>query len=213
MLIPGTRFNRNHDKLFFYAAYEYMDQHPAGSLLQYFVPTKQMLQGNFTPTYLTSLGPAFNSNEYVDSANLNPALFPTGQIPASQLDPNSAKILALMPQPNVNPATSSTGFNYEIFEHPPVNRWELRLRGDYNISDRTKLFFSFNHQLEHDQNPISIWWSIPGSLPYPTTQNADQDSNIYSANLVHVFSPTLTNEFVFAEATFLNPAKLGTPPR
>jgi hypothetical protein len=53
VLIPGTRFNKNHDKLFFYAAYEYMDQCPAGSLDQYFVPTPQMLQGNFTPATLS----------------------------------------------------------------------------------------------------------------------------------------------------------------
>jgi len=107
--------------------------------------------------------------------------------------------------------TNPTGANYQYFNGPPVNRWELRLRGDYNISNSTKLFFSWNHQLEHDQNPISIWWNMNGSLPYPTTQNADQDSNVYSANLVHVFSPTLTNEFIFAEATFLNPIVLGNP--
>lgn len=211
VLIPGTHFNKNHDKLFFYAAYEYMNQHPAGFLDQYFVPTQQMLQGNFTPSYLTSLGPGFHSAEYLDSANLNSALFPGGQIPASQIDANSMKMLALMPQPNVNPVTSPVGANYQFFNGPPVNRYELRLRGDYNISDKTKLFFSWNHQLEHDQNPISIWWNLNGSLPYPSSQNANQDSNIYSANLVHVFSPTLTNEFVFADATFLNPIILGNP--
>jgi hypothetical protein len=211
VLIPGTNFNKNHDKLFFYGAYEYMDQHPAGSLDQYFVPTQQMLQGNFTPAYLTSLGPAFNSSEYLDSANLNSALFPTGQIPGNQIDPNSLKILNLMPAPNVNPVTNPTGANYQTFIGPPVNRYEIRLRGDYNISANTKLFFSWNHQLEHDQNPISIWWNLNGSLPYPTSQNANQDSNVYSANLVHVFSPTLTNEFVFADATFLNPITLGDP--
>ena len=48
-------------------------------------------------------------------------------------------------------------------------------------------------------------------MPYPSSQNANQVSNVYSANLVHVFSPTLTNEFVFAEATFLNPIILGNP--
>jgi len=211
VLIPGTHFNKNHDKLFFYGAYEYMKQQPAGALQQYFVPTPQMLQGNFTPAYLTSLGPAFNSNEYLDSANLNSALFPDGQVPANQIDPNSLKMLNLMPQPNVNPATNPTGANYQTFIGPPVNRWELRLRGDYNISTNTKLFFSWNHQLEHDQNPISIWWNLNGSLPYPTSQDANQDSNVYSANLVHVFSPTLTNEFVFADATFLNPIVLGDP--
>ena len=106
-MIPGTHFNKNHDKLFFYAAYEYMDQHPAGALQQYFVPTPEMLAGNFTPAYLTSLGPAFKSSEYLDSANLNSALFPSGQIPANQIDPNSLKMLNLMPKPNVNPVNQS----------------------------------------------------------------------------------------------------------
>ena len=197
VIIPGTHFNKNHDKLFFYGAYEYMIQHPAGGLRQYFVPTSQMLAGNFSPAYLTSLGSAFNSGVYLDSPQLNSALFPNGMIPASQIDPNSMKILNLMPQPNMNPVTSPTGLNYQTFLSPPVNRWELRLRGDYNISNSTKLFFSWNRQIEHDPNPISIWWNLNGSLPYPSSQNANEDSNVYSANLVHVFSPTLTNEFVY----------------
>jgi hypothetical protein len=211
VLIPGTHFNKNHDKLFFYAAYENMRQNPAGALKQYFVPTPEMLQGNFTPAYLTSLGPGFNSAMTLDSANLNSAIYPGGLIPANQIDPNSMKILNLMPKANQNVVASPTGANYTTFISPPVNRWELRLRADYNISTNTKLFFSWNHQIEHDQNPISIWWNLNGSLPYPTTQNANQDSNVYSANLLHVFSPTLTNEFVFADATFLNPIILGNP--
>ena len=32
VLIPGTHFNKNRDKLFFYAAFEYMKQQPAGNL-------------------------------------------------------------------------------------------------------------------------------------------------------------------------------------
>jgi len=211
VLIPGTHFNKNHDKLFFYGAYEYMDQQPAGGLQQYFVPTAQMLQGNFTPAYLATLGPHFASSVFADSAQLNSAIYPGGQIPASAIDPNSMAILKLMPAPNVDPTTNPTGLNYQTFIGPPTNRYEIRLRGDYNISTNTKLFFSWNHQIEHDQNPVSIWWAIGGSLPYPTTQNANQDSNVYSANLVHVFSPTLTNEFIFADATFLNPIVLGDP--
>src|SRR5271157_1339687 len=211
VLIPGTHFNKNHDKLFFYGAYEYMRQHPAGALSQYFVPTQQMLAGNFSDAYLTSLGSGFNNTRTVDALRLNSALFPDGMIPANQIDQNSMKILNLMPKPNVDPATSSIGANYQTFLSPPVNRYEVRLRGDYNISTNTKLFFSWNHQLEHDQNPISIWWQLNGSLPYPSSQNADQKSDVYSANVLHVFSPTLTNEFVFAYAKFLNPIILGDP--
>ncbi|HUB79371.1 MAG TPA: hypothetical protein VMB03_11265, partial [Bryobacteraceae bacterium] len=211
VLIPGTHFNKNHDKLFFYGAYEYMKQQPAGSLTQYFVPTAQMEQGNFTPAYLATLGTNFANNEYEDNYGLNANIYPSGQIPASDINPGTLAMMKLMPAPNVNPVTNPTGANYEWFNGPPVNRWELRLRGDYNISTNTKLFFSWNHQIEHDQNPISIWWNLNGSLPYPSSQNANQDSNVYSANLVHVFSPTLTNEFVFADASFLNPIILGQP--
>ena len=212
VIIPGTHFNKNQDKLFFYAAFEYMDQHPAGSLNQYFVPTAQMQAGNFTPAYLASLGPGFATAKGGAGANnVNATLYPGGQIPTTALDPNSAAMLKLMPAPNVNPTSSAIGDNFQYFNDTPVNRYELRLRGDYNISDKTKLFFSWDHQLEHDQNPISIWWAIGGSLPYPSSQNANQLSQIYSANLVHVFSPTLTNEFIFAEATFLNPIVLGNP--
>ena len=224
VLIPGTRFNKNRDKLFFYSAFEYMNQKPAGALQSYFVPTAQMMQGNFSPSYLQSLGPGFASARSegavnITGANCNakvaqtvcPSTYPGGIIPASQLDPNSAIYMGLFPQPNVSPLSNPTGANFQYFVNPPTNRWELRLRGDYNISDKTKLFFSWNRQDEHDENPISIWWQIGGSLPYPTSQNAVQQSNIYSANLVHVFSPTLTNEFVFAEAKFVNPIILGSP--
>jgi hypothetical protein len=215
VIIPGTHFNKNHDKLFFYAAYEYMDQHPAGTLQSYFVPTAQMQAGNFTPAYISTLGTGFANVRSAGAAGLTAnnwaTIAPGGQIPATDIDPNSAALLKLMPAPNVDPASSPIGANYQYFNDTPVNRWELRLRGDYNISDKTKLFFSWNHQLEHDQSPISIWWQIGGSLPYPSEQNANQLSQVYSANLVHVFSPTLTNEFIFAEATFLNPIKLADP--
>ncbi len=217
VIIPGTHFNKNHDKLFFYSAFEYMKQNPAGSLQNYFIPTSQMMAGNFTPSYLATLGPAFTSSGPRALAGTAPTnnggstLYPNGQIPATLLDPNAAALLKLMPKPNADPAANSTGTNYQYFEGPPINRWELRLRGDYNISDRTKLFFSWNRQDEHDLSPISIWWQIGGSLPYPSPQAATQVSNVYSANLVHVFSPTLTNEFIFAEATFLNPIHLTNP--
>ncbi len=92
-----------------------------------------------------------------------------------------------------------------------MNRWELRLRGDYNISEKTKAFFSWNRQDETDLNPNNIWWGTGNDLPYPTQMPANQVSNVYSANVTHIFSPTLTNEVVFADATFLNPIALSNP--
>ena len=45
MIIPGTGFNKNRDKLFFFTAYEYMKQQPVGNLVENFIPTADMLGG------------------------------------------------------------------------------------------------------------------------------------------------------------------------
>ena len=215
VIIPGTRFNKNRDKLFFYTAYEYMKQQPAGNLNNYFVPTDQMKAGNFSQSYLDSLGSGFHNARSqansVPAGNAGANFAPGGIIPAAQIDPNSAIYMKLYPAPNTDPASNSTGSNFQYFVGPPQNRWEYRVRADYNISDKTKLFVSWNTQHETSISPISIWWSIGGSLPYPASQIASQKSQIYSANLVHVFSPTLTNEFIFSQANFTNPIMLGNP--
>jgi hypothetical protein len=218
VLIPGLHFNHDRNKLFFYAAYEKMWQQQAGSLNSYFVPTPQMFAGDFSPSYLASLGPTVKNNwggSYETAPGTGPcncaSLFPGGMIPAALLDPNSAILYKTYPLANANPTLNSQGANFQYLVNPPQNRWELRLRGDYNISDNTKLFFSWNRQDEQDTSPINVWWNIGGALPYPTPMIAAQQSNVYSSNLTHVFSPTLTNEFVFADATFLNPINLANP--
>jgi len=215
VLIPGLKFNHNRNKLFFYSAFEYMWQQQEGSLHNYFIPTPEMMQGNFSPTYLKSLGPSWAANYGGDNValggNAGASNFPGGMIPSNMLDPNSAIMYKTMPALNADPTSNSAGADYRFLDAPPQNRWELRLRGDYNISDNTKLFFSWNRQDETDDNPINVWWWLAGALPYPTDMPAHQVSQVYSANLTHVFSPTLTNEFVFADATFLNPINLTDP--
>jgi hypothetical protein len=212
VLIPGTEFNHDRNKLFFYSGFEYMVQQQAGTLQNYFIPTAQMMAGNFSPSYLASLGPNFAANYSQDVASLNNgnagSLFPGDMIPASMLDANSNVLWKTMPKPNADPVTNLAGANYQYLLAPSQNRWELRLRGDYSVSDYTKLFFSWNRQHEHDDNPIGIWYWLPGSLPYPSDMPANEVSEVYSANVTHVFSPTLTNELVFAEANFVNPINL-----
>ena len=116
-----------------------------------------------------------------------------------------------MPQPNTNPLTNPNGSNFEYLNLSPVNRWEVRVRGDYSISEKMKVFFSWNRQDETDLNPISVWWAANNSIPYPSSMPANQVSQVYSANVTNVFTPTLTNEFIFADATFINPISLSNP--
>ena len=50
IIIPGTDFNKSRKKLFFWAGYEYMNQHPAATPINYNVPTAEQRAGDFSET-------------------------------------------------------------------------------------------------------------------------------------------------------------------
>jgi hypothetical protein len=50
IFLPFLKFNKGHDKLFFWAGYEYMDQHPAAAPMAMNVPTVAQLAGDFSNT-------------------------------------------------------------------------------------------------------------------------------------------------------------------
>jgi hypothetical protein len=224
IILPFTKFNHNRDKLFFWVGYEYMNQHPAGSIAEYFVPTPQMAAGNFSPQYLSTLngGPSGWGSSFTTpcaqtgtsssgaaqyASTACPALIAgglqNGIIPASEIDPNGAAYYKLFPKPNIDPATHN-GYNYQFINSNPQNRWEEAQRIDYNIGDRDKLSASFNYQKEKDYHPIATWWAPSQALPYPTPITADTPSKVFNVNYTKVFSATLVNEATFAYADYLN---------
>ncbi len=217
VILPFTKFNRNHDKLFFWFGYEYMGQSPAGNVLQYVVPTAQMKQGNFSPAYLGSLpqasgwGPAYvqpcapptGTNTIAAGCPTFAAPITNGIIPASDFDPNGVAYMNLFPAPNIDPATHN-GYNYQFINVNPQNRWEQAEKTDYNVNDTTKLSVSFNYQKETDFHPITTWWAPSQALPYPSPVVANTPSRVLNVNFTKVFSPTLVNEAVFADADYVN---------
>ena len=199
VLIPGTRFNRKRDKLFFFGGFEYYAQTPAGTLIQTFVPTQQMLQGNFSQSSLNALG----ATNYIGLQQA-PSGFQNGQVPVSMFNPNMLALAKLFPQPNVDPATHN-GHNYIVNLVEPQNSWQGRIRGDYSITDMTKLAITYSMQNELDHNPIVLFGPPSGDyVPYPSDMLGHLTSKIVTANLVHVFSPSWTNELVFSNSRFVN---------
>jgi hypothetical protein len=197
VLIPGTKFNRNRDKLFFFTGYEYFYQVLDTGLLRSTVPTAGMIGGNFSPLEISKEG-AINASGgppgQLNAANL--AKYPGGIIPQSVLDPNTQALMRLYPQPNANPNTNG-GFNYVSAQTFNQNSGQSLTRVDYNISDSTKLFVRYNLQRETQQFPVGLWWRQNDQVPYPTPVLGKNKSDSISASLTHVFSPSMTNEFVF----------------
>jgi len=219
VLIPGTGFNKNRDKLFFFTAFEYYYQVLDTGLLRATVPTSAMLGGDFSTASLEKLGNITASGgppgtacagtgtggvPYAPCLNAAAlAKWPGGQIPlmtaapGSGLDPNMVALMKLYPQPNADP-NGNGGYNYVQAETFNQNNREWKTRVDYNISDSTKLFVRYSYQRELQQFPVGLWWRNGQQVPYPTPILGKNASDSVSASLTHVFNPTMTNEFVFA---------------
>lgn len=211
VLIPGTGFNKNRDKLFFFTGYEYFYQVLDTGLLTATVPTPGMLNGDFSPAELSKLGNVTASGK--PPGAINQSIFPGGIIPQSMIDPNMQALMKLYPAPNSDP-NATGGFNYvqaQIFNQNNI-QWTSRV--DYNISDNTKLFVRYNMQRETQQFPVGLWWRQSDQVPYPSAVEGKNRSDSLSGSLTHVFSPTMTNEVIFAYTfvgfpnVFANPSKV-----
>jgi len=191
VLIPGTRINKDRNKLFFFTAYEYYYQTLDTGLVQAKVPTAAQLNGDFSQS---------NPGGIKDVSG-NPLA--GSIIPAALQDPTGKALLNLYPKANRDPNTSG-GYNYVDKLGLNQNSYQWLSRVDYSISDNTKLFVRYNLQNELQQFPIGLWWRNGGNqVPYPTPIEAHNTSSSVSASLTHVFNPSLTNEFIFGY-TYIN---------
>lgn len=226
VIIPGTSFNKSRQKLFFFTGYEYFYQTLDTGLLRATVPTSALMSGDFSTPSLEAIGDA--NNGYITASGspvgtacagtggttgvpYAPCLntfglskFPGGVIPVGDLNSNMLALMKLYPAPNANP-NNTGGYNYvqsEVFNQND-QQWDSRV--DYNISDNTKMFVRYNLQREVQQFPVGLWWRNGSQVPYPTPILGNNSSDSVSASLTHIFSPTLTNEFVFGYTRILFP--------
>ncbi len=209
VLIPGTNFNRNRDKLFFFFAYEYYNQTVDNGIYQAFVPTQDMRNGMFSQASIDALRGGTTIGYQVQNA----PNYDGGIVPKSEISAIGQTLMKLYPLPNANPQQTG-GFNFVTTSVKPQNAYQLRPRVDWAISENTKLFVSYNRQRDTAYYTDTLWWRPAPTVPYPTRMIAANESDSVSANLTKVFGPTLTNEFVFTITnlnlpnSFENPAKV-----
>jgi hypothetical protein len=191
LLIPGTGFNKNRDKLFFFAGFEYFGQKLDTGYVKSWVPTAEMRNGDFRNAAAVGTGSFVNTVP-------TPSIIPPGQI-----DPGGQALLNMFPSPNADPGTTG-GYNYIDNLLIEQNGWQGLARIDWNISDNTKMFLRYNVQRETQPFVIGLWWrNGERQLPYPSSISGKNRSDSVSTSLTHVFDPTLTNETIFA-VTYIN---------
>jgi Carboxypeptidase regulatory-like domain len=214
--LGSDSFNKDRNRLNFFVGYEYIKQRLDTGLLQSWVPTAAMRNGDFTDAaYISSLTGGNNVNGQIcqpDSSGVLPNYCSgLGRINLGAIDPGGRVLINTMPLPNTDPRLTSNGFNYAeqiLFDQ---NNTQLTTRVDYSITDNTKFYVKYGRQAEIQPFPVGLWWRNSGQVPYPTRVIAPNISHSVAANLTHVFNPTLTNEVVFGLSYINFPNKFEDP--
>ncbi|HEY9127737.1 MAG TPA: carboxypeptidase-like regulatory domain-containing protein, partial [Acidobacteriaceae bacterium] len=228
VVLPHVNFNRNRDKLFFFAAYEKMFQNPFPTLHKTVTPTSDWINGNFSadtikpflladgsnswwPTLQVPCANAPSWTSYCPSGGANP--LPGGQISDVQMDPDGKALLSYLNKvnaPNVDPATHG-GYNFYYLDNSPVNRWEARGRGDYDPTENDKISVVYTKQNEADINKFCVWWCPGDTGLSPSPLNATTKADLWTVNYTRVIGTSMTNELSFFRTYFTFPPAFTNP--
>jgi hypothetical protein len=127
------------------------------------------------------------------------------------LDPNAVLLLKdYLPVPNADPSIS--GYNYVQAFSVAQNSWQNVVRGDYSITDNTKVYVTWSRQRERANMPMGLWINSGDNVvPAPSDAVGINGSDNTTVNFMHLFSPTLTSETTFGYTKINFPTDLADP--
>ena len=236
--IPGTNFNHAKKLTFFVGAEEYAQRNiyaygsASQAVAKALVPTARMRAGDFScGALLEYLGNAItcnpNGTSNIVNQNYNnigvvPNTAPNGNtIGLGQLvgtyalngqnlpyaDPGARALLSVMPLPNrVNPGD---GYNEVITNLENNDLYQARTRIDYSLSDKTKIFGTYNVERGQSGIPEVPYYSPAQGAPMGGIDTpgggllSTINSQTAGLNVVTVLNSHLTNE-VTANLTILD---------
>ena len=135
------------DKLFFFAGLQHTSQRSDPNSLTAFVPTAQMLAGDFTG--VTSPG-------CQQGKQINLTGFPNNQIPVSQLNPVALNIAKTIPVSSNICGRTLYGFDAGLDETLGVVRIDYQKSAKNTIFGRYSVGYLNNHSTYDGKNPLSI---------------------------------------------------------
>ncbi|WP_158821675.1 carboxypeptidase regulatory-like domain-containing protein [Granulicella sp. S156] len=211
-------------RLFFFANYEKFIEHDGNALVTASVPSAAERTGDFSELLAPNQNPLQLYNPFYTTYDPVTGLSSRPAIAGNRLDlatrPNGAPLLdpgalaiqnALWPLPNV-PNTPSNEVNYVSTQGSGISSYHFDTRFDAKITANDSIFVTWSKS----SGGNTITGGIP---PYQVHDFTNQDqAYLITANYVHIFTPHLTNEFIFgvgdgslitissSEQSFLNSA-------
>jgi len=200
ILIPGTSFNKDRDKAFFFIGYEFQKQQVDTGSNFGVVPTADMRAGNFN-TYLGGQNLNLGTTLNVPSGFPNAGSAIADRNLAPYISPIGSALMGLYPNPNYSDPVNR--YNYVTSRLNGNDRQQGVLRLDYNITEGTRAYVRLARDKESPERYRGLWWQPGGiELPTPLIQNALAYSAV--ANVTSVLSPTITNEVIFSWSRLKN---------
>jgi hypothetical protein len=213
ILIPGTNFNKNRDKAFFFFGLEVQRQKVDPGARYGVVPTLKQRNGDFSE-FLTSNGSNLGQS-------VGPVLIPQGFPDAGQPAPGAnlrpftnqmgQALVNAYPLPNYSDPTNR--YNYVLSQLEPTNRLDMKMRFDYNISNSTKAYVRVALESEEVEGARGVWWGA-SDVALPSPNLGTNKGKSFSGNIVSVLSPTMTNEVLVSysrlklDNTYKDPSKM-----
>jgi hypothetical protein len=204
LIIPGTRFNKARQKLFFFFSYDKL-YNSTTSFNTYTMPTQLEKTGDFSKSVTTTgaLIPIFDPNTQTP--------FPGNVIPSSRISAQGQAMLNLFPNPSplglaLDP-TGNRGYNFRYAQQQLRPLDDKILRVDYNFSPKAQ-FFGRLLQDYQAQNGYNVTVGPPGGAwgQFPASYHVQAAGAL--ATLIYTFSPTIINEFSWG----INRGKQGVDP-
>ncbi len=190
------------DKVFFFGSYEgYRESIPFVTVTS--VPTAAERRGDFSGTKYTIYDPTTTvcnspggTLTNCPENNYSRTAFPGDVIPSNDISPISTALINLFPMPNINVTSDQNNF---IAAVPDRYRYDQPMvRVDYNTSDLTRWYSTFEWQKGHEFRDSS---GFTGPAENGNI-NTMRENWVASQDMTHVFSPSLVGDFKLSFARF-----------
>lgn len=190
------------NKIFFFANYENLIEHDGSGLVTASVPSAAERAGNysellgsnpdpqqlFNPYYTTYDASGNSTRPAIANNRLDLATTPGG---APLINPNAVKLVnATMPLPNVANVPSNET-NFVGYQAEGVSNYHIDTRFDAKITNNDSVFVTWS---KSNGSATFNGGLTPSQLYTFPTQDK---SYLVTVNYAHIFTPNLTNEFIF----------------
>jgi hypothetical protein len=198
VLVPGTEFNKNRNKLFFFFSQDLLSRTDPGGLNQRRMPTALERAGDFSQTLDAQNRMIFIRDPLLsgtcNSVSGGPACFPGNKIPPNRINPTTQALLNLFPMPNASDPTGTNQYNYTFQTVQDWPRNDQVLRMDWNVGPDTTFYGRLQFGYEKRAGGVSFLGSTGAGWPQQPSKY-EIDTVSYVNTLLHTFNPTTFAEF------------------